>query len=81
MCKEATAIINNWCPSNTSFLYALQIDDEMERHSELLKEVQNNPTDVNAIVTRRRKDFTDEFFCYLTLLSETDDSLEGRDGN
>ncbi|KAH7848062.1 hypothetical protein Vadar_033314 [Vaccinium darrowii] len=57
-----------------------KIDDEMERHSELLKEVQNNPTDVNAIVTRRRKDFTDEFFCYLTLLSETDDSLEGRDG-
>lgn len=57
-----------------------KIDDEMERHSELLKEVQNNPTDVNAIVTRRRKDFTDEFFRYLTLLSETDDSLEGRDG-
>ena len=59
----------------------MQIDDEMERHSELLKEVQDSPTDVNAIVTRRRKDFTEEFFRYLTLLSETHDSLEDRDGN
>ncbi|PSS30634.1 Uncharacterized protein CEY00_Acc05920 [Actinidia chinensis var. chinensis] len=56
-----------------------KIDDEMERHSELLKEVQDSPTDVNAIVTRRRKDFTEEFFRYLTLLSETCDSLEDRD--
>ncbi|KAL6994735.1 hypothetical protein U1Q18_045269 [Sarracenia purpurea var. burkii] len=56
-----------------------KIDDEMERHSELLKEVQDNPTDVNAIVTRRRKDFTEEFFRYLTLLSEVNDSLEDRD--
>ncbi|CAL5369294.1 unnamed protein product [Camellia sinensis] len=56
-----------------------KIDDEMERHSELLKEVQDNPTDVNAIVARRRKDFTEEFFRYLTILSETNDSLEDRD--
>ena len=59
----------------------MQIDDEMERHNELLKEVQSNPTDVNAIVTRRRKDFTGEFFRYLSVLSETYDSLEDRDGN
>lgn len=59
----------------------MQIDDEMERHTELLKELQDNPTDVNAIVTKRRKDFTGEFFRYLTLLSETHDSLEDRDGN
>lgn len=56
-----------------------KIDDEMERHSELLKEVLDNPTDVNAIVARRRKDFTEEFFRYLTILSETNDSLEDRD--
>jgi hypothetical protein len=59
----------------------LQIDDEMEGHSELLKEIQDNPTDTNAIVTRRRKDFTGEFFSYLDLLSQTYDSLEDRDGN
>ncbi|XP_058186101.1 uncharacterized protein At4g37920 [Rhododendron vialii] len=56
-----------------------KIDDEMERHSELLKELQDSPTDVNAIVTQRRKDFTEDFFRYLTLLSETNDSLEDRD--
>ncbi|XVF15333.1 hypothetical protein REPUB_Repub09cG0142800 [Reevesia pubescens] len=57
-----------------------KIDDEMERHSELLKKIQDSPTDINAIITRRRKDFTDEFFRYLTLVSETYGSLEDRDG-
>lgn len=59
----------------------MQIDDEMEVHCELLKEIQDNPTDINAIVARRRKDFTGEFFHYLSLISETYDSLEDRDGN
>lgn len=58
----------------------MQIDEEMERNAELLKELQDNPTDINAIVTKRRKDFTGEFFRYLTLLSETFDGLEDRDG-
>ncbi|XP_030455856.2 uncharacterized protein At4g37920 [Syzygium oleosum] len=56
-----------------------KIDDEMERHSELLREVQDSPTDVGAVVARRRKDFTGEFFSYITTLSETYDSLEDRD--
>ncbi|KAJ4714612.1 Endoribonuclease E-like protein [Melia azedarach] len=56
-----------------------KIDDEMERHSELLKEIQDSPTDVNAVVARRRRDFTGEFFRYLILVSETHDSLEDRD--
>ncbi|KAL2348972.1 hypothetical protein Fmac_002972 [Flemingia macrophylla] len=57
-----------------------KIDDEMEGHYELLKEIQDSPTDINAIVARRRKDFTGEFFNYLSLLSDTYDSLEDRDG-
>ncbi|KAF2295743.1 hypothetical protein GH714_033797 [Hevea brasiliensis] len=56
-----------------------RIDEEMEKNSQLLKEIQDNPTDLNAIVTKRRKDFTGEFFRYLTLLSETYDALEDRD--
>uniref|UniRef100_A0A803PDF1 Uncharacterized protein n=1 Tax=Cannabis sativa TaxID=3483 RepID=A0A803PDF1_CANSA len=56
-----------------------KIDEEMERNGELLKEIQDSPTDINAIVTRRRKDFSEEFFRYLTLLSETFDGLEDRD--
>ncbi|KAK9284560.1 hypothetical protein L1049_023735 [Liquidambar formosana] len=56
-----------------------KIDEEMERHTELLKEIEESPMDINAIVTRRRKDFTGEFFRHLTLLSETYESLEDRD--
>lgn len=59
----------------------MQIDDEMERHTELLKEIEGSPLDINAIVSKRRKDFTEEFFRHLTLLSETYDGLEDRDGN
>ncbi|KAL8130138.1 hypothetical protein V2J09_019293 [Rumex salicifolius] len=57
-----------------------KIDEEMEAHADLLKEIQDRPTDINAIVTRRRRDFTGQFFRHLTLLSETCDSLEDRDG-
>lgn len=59
----------------------MQIDDEMEGHSELLKEIQDSPSDINAIVARRRKDFTGEFFSYLNLISDTFNGLEDRDGN
>lgn len=59
----------------------MQIDEDMEKHDKLLKEIQDNPTDLNAIVAKRRKDFTGDFFRYLALLSETCDSLEDRDGN
>lgn len=57
----------------------LQIDDEIERHMDLLREIQDNPLDINAVVARRRKDFTGEFFYQLTALSDTYDSLEDRD--
>ncbi|KAI3961286.1 hypothetical protein MKX01_007000 [Papaver californicum] len=56
-----------------------KIDDEIERHSELLKEIEQSPTDINAVVAKRRKDFNEEFFRHLTLLSETYDSLDDRD--
>ncbi|KAK9061943.1 hypothetical protein SSX86_019127 [Deinandra increscens subsp. villosa] len=56
-----------------------RVDDEMEKHAELLKQVEDSPMDINAIVTRRRKDFTGEFFRYLTVVQETHDSLEDRD--
>ena len=59
----------------------LQVDDEMEKHAELLKQVEDSPMDINAIVTKRRKDFTGEFFRYLAVVQESHDSLEDRDGN
>lgn len=59
----------------------LQVDDEMEIHAELLKQIEDSPMDINAIVTKRRKDFTGDFFHYLSVVQETHDSLEDRDGN
>ncbi|KAL9245911.1 hypothetical protein vseg_019508 [Gypsophila vaccaria] len=56
-----------------------KIDDEMERHTELLKEVEDNPTDINAIVAKRRRDFNGQFFRHLRLLQQTYDGLEDRD--
>ncbi|XP_076888710.1 uncharacterized protein At4g37920-like [Bidens hawaiensis] len=56
-----------------------RVDDDMEKHAELLKQIEDSPMDINAIVTRRRKDFTGEFFRYLTVVQETHDSLEDRD--
>lgn len=56
-----------------------KIDEEMEVHTDLLKEIQDCPTDINAIVTRRHKDFSGAFFRHLTLVSETYDSLEDKD--
>ncbi|XP_026427487.1 uncharacterized protein At4g37920-like [Papaver somniferum] len=56
-----------------------KIDDEIERHSELLKEIEQSPTDINAVVAKQRKDFNEEFFRHLSLLSETYDSLDDRD--
>ncbi|WOK95232.1 hypothetical protein Cni_G03939 [Canna indica] len=57
-----------------------KIDDEIENHMELLKEIQENPLDINAIVAKRRKDFTGDFFRHLNLLQDALDSLDDRDG-
>lgn len=59
----------------------MQIDDEIEEHMELLKEIQESPLDINAVVARRRKDFTGEFFHHLNIFSDSFNSLEDRDGN
>lgn len=56
-----------------------KIDDEIEKHADLLTEIRDNPLDFNAVVARRRKDFTGEFFRHLNILSDTHDSLEDRD--
>ncbi|KAG9440086.1 hypothetical protein H6P81_020251 [Aristolochia fimbriata] len=56
-----------------------KIDVEMDKHAELLKEIRDNPNDLNAVVARRRKDFTGDFFLHLNLLSETFDAVDDRD--
>ncbi|CAN1787451.1 Uncharacterized protein At4g37920 [Linum perenne] len=43
------------------------------------QDIRENPTDLNVIVAKRRKDFTGEFFRHLGLLADTYDSLEDGD--
>ncbi|XP_074308108.1 uncharacterized protein At4g37920 [Silene latifolia] len=64
---------------NTLAVKVKKIDDEMERHTELFKDIEDNPTDVNAIVAKRRRDFNGEFFRHLKLLQQTYDGLDDRD--
>lgn len=54
-------------------------DDEIEKHMELFTELRENPADINAIVARRRKDFTGEFFRHLNFLLNAYNGLDERD--
>lgn len=45
-----------------------EVDDDMERHNELLAHVKEHGQDLDTIVARRRKDFTNDFFQHLELL-------------
>ncbi|XP_066353386.1 uncharacterized protein At4g37920-like [Miscanthus floridulus] len=57
-----------------------KIDDEIEKHMELFTELRENPADINAIVARRRKDFTGEFFRHLNFIVNAYNGLDERDG-
>ncbi|XP_062027770.1 uncharacterized protein At4g37920 [Rosa rugosa] len=48
-----------------------EIDEDVQRHNELLKVVRGAPSDISDIVARRRKDFTKEFFVHLHTVSES----------
>lgn len=56
-----------------------KIDNEIEKHMELFAELRENPTDINAIVARRRKDFTGEFFRNLNFLTNAYNGLDEQD--
>ncbi|KAF8677267.1 hypothetical protein HU200_046750 [Digitaria exilis] len=57
-----------------------KIDNEIEKHMKLFNELRDNPADINAIVARRRKDFTGEFFRHLNFLVNAYNGLDERDG-
>ncbi|KAL6179542.1 hypothetical protein ACLB2K_051056 [Fragaria x ananassa] len=48
-----------------------EVDEDVQRHNELLKVVRGAPSDISDIVARRRKDFTKEFFMHLHTVSES----------
>ncbi|KAL2489298.1 hypothetical protein Fot_42590 [Forsythia ovata] len=48
-----------------------EIDNDVQRHNELLDVVRKSPSEVGEIVARRRKDFTKEFFVHLQTVAES----------
>ncbi|XP_031493530.1 uncharacterized protein At4g37920 [Nymphaea colorata] len=58
-----------------------EVNDDMQRHNELLSLVRQTPSEINAIVAKRRKDFTAEFFEHMHVVAESYyDNLEEQDG-
>lgn len=60
-----------------------QIDEDVQRHNELLEVVRAvAPSELGEIISRRRKDFTKEFFVHLHTVAESyyDDPAE-QNGN
>ncbi|MCO5596556.1 hypothetical protein L7F22_050621 [Adiantum nelumboides] len=45
-----------------------KVDDDMERHNELFSFVKENEQDIDKVVSRRRRDFTMDFFQHLELI-------------
>lgn len=58
-----------------------QIDEDVQRHNELLEVVRRDPSGITEIVSKRRKDFTEEFFVHLHAVAESYyDNKEEQDG-
>lgn len=48
-----------------------EVDDDVQRHNELLEVIKGAPSEIGEIVARRRKDFTKEFFMHLHTVAES----------
>ncbi|RXH90864.1 hypothetical protein DVH24_006809 [Malus domestica] len=48
-----------------------EIDEDVQGHNELLKVVRGAQSEISEIVSRRRKDFTQEFFVHLHTVAES----------
>ncbi|KAK7362482.1 hypothetical protein VNO77_04597 [Canavalia gladiata] len=51
-----------------------EIDEELQRHDELIEIIKGNPSKINEIVSSSRKDFTKEFFMHLHTVAESYDN-------
>jgi hypothetical protein len=51
--------------------YFPQIDEDVQRHNELLQVIRGSPSEISEVVARRRKDFTKEFFVHLHTVAES----------
>ncbi|CAI0399210.1 unnamed protein product [Linum tenue] len=55
-----------------------EVDEDVQRHNELLEAIRKAPAELGEIVSRRRKDFTQEFFVHLYTVAQSykDDKAE-----
>ncbi|TKY58965.1 Pentatricopeptide repeat-containing protein [Spatholobus suberectus] len=51
-----------------------EIDEELQRHNELIEMIKGNPYEISAFVSRSCKDFTEEFFMHLHTIAESYDN-------
>ena len=49
----------------------MQIDEDVQRHNDLLEVVRRDPSGISEIVSKRRKDFTEEFFVHFHTVAES----------
>lgn len=49
----------------------MQIDEDVQRHNDLLDVVKQDPSEISEIVSKRRKDFTEEFFIHFYTVAES----------
>ncbi|KAL3737384.1 hypothetical protein ACJRO7_026193 [Eucalyptus globulus] len=48
-----------------------EVDEDVQRHDELLEVIRTAPSEINEVVARRRKDFTKEFFVHVHTVAES----------
>ncbi|XAR62204.1 hypothetical protein NMG60_11016871 [Bertholletia excelsa] len=48
-----------------------EVDEDVQRHNELLQVIKGAPSEIGEIVARRRRDFTKEFFVHLHTVAES----------
>ncbi|KAK9096801.1 hypothetical protein Sjap_022298 [Stephania japonica] len=48
-----------------------EVDEDVQRHNELLEAIKSSPLEIGELVSRRRKDFTKEFFVHLHAVAES----------
>ncbi|KAI6689363.1 hypothetical protein NL676_026191 [Syzygium grande] len=48
-----------------------EVDEDVQRHNELLEVIRTAPSEINEVVARRRKDFTKEFFVHVHTVAES----------
>ncbi|XP_078177171.1 uncharacterized protein At4g37920 [Carex rostrata] len=48
-----------------------EVDDDVKRHNDLIEVIKKDPSEILKVVTRRRKDFTKEFFVHVRALADS----------